>query len=150
MSKKCLWKHLYNIMELRLGSANSIFSFARSRANAVQVKENVIKKWLDVCSDLIFAVYKKLTFKDFLCCMFQDGLLYSPEFIQCLLSLRMPYNSWLSLHVFSSAIRLIQIHKFHGFCDETYYLNVFLKIKLPMGKLISTSLNSCYLYFPVK
>lgn len=45
---------------------------------------------------------------------------------------------------------LIQIHKFNGFCDETYYANVFLKIELSIGKLIPRSFNSYYLYFPVK
>lgn len=78
------------------------------------------QKSSDICLKLVFALCKKLACKTFLCLVFQEGILYSVEFIQWLLffaskCLMISPDSCLSHCIFINAIKLIQIHIFCGF-----------------------------------
>lgn len=45
---------------------------------------------LNINSKLVFALYKKVFFKSFVCMVFQEGILCPVEFIHWILSLKMP------------------------------------------------------------
>jgi len=133
-----LWKHLYNSVETGECLVLLTAVFLLQKVKLYTSRKTYAKKSSNMCSKLIFALYKKEAFKNFLCLLFQEGILYSVEFIHWFLfflSKCLTVSSHFSLYLLN-ARSLIQMLIFPGFCTKTYCLNVLPKIKLVVGQLI--------------
>lgn len=143
MNKKIrFWKYLYNSDKTgeRLVSLTAVFLLQEVKLKLYTSRKTYAKKSSNICSKLIFALYKKLPFKIFLCLVFEEGILYSVEFIHWFLffpskCLMISPDSWLACYIFTNPC-LIQMHVFPGFSAKTYHLNALPKIKLLIGQLI--------------